>query len=48
MANADITKYSSIKLDYLFCIIGIITAPHHLKKILPERQKNAFIQQETF
>ncbi len=23
MANADITKYSSIKLDYLFCIIGI-------------------------
>ena len=24
MANADITKYSSIKLDYLFCIIVII------------------------
>jgi hypothetical protein len=24
MDNADITKYSSIKLDYLFCIIGII------------------------
>jgi len=23
MYNADITKYSSIKLDYLFCIIGI-------------------------
>jgi len=23
MANADITKYSLIKLDYLFCIIGI-------------------------
>ena len=47
MANADITKYSSIKLDYLFCIIGIITAPHHLKKIPPERQKNAVIQEET-
>jgi len=24
MDNADITKYSSIKLDYLFCIIAII------------------------
>ncbi len=23
MANADIAKYSSIKLHYLFCIIGI-------------------------
>jgi hypothetical protein len=23
MYNADITKYSSIKLDYLFCIIVI-------------------------
>jgi hypothetical protein len=23
MVNADITNYSSIKLDYLFCIIGI-------------------------
>jgi hypothetical protein len=23
MANADITKYGSIKLDYLFCIIVV-------------------------
>ena len=25
MANADITKYSTIKLDCLFCIIVIIS-----------------------
>ena len=32
MVNADITKYSSIKLDYLFCIIGITLVNADRKK----------------
>ncbi len=34
MANADITKYSSIKLDYLFCIIGISSIMTELNRYL--------------
>ncbi len=33
MVNADITKYSSIKLDYLFCISGITLVNAHRKKV---------------
>ena len=34
MYNADITKYSSIKLDYLFCIIGISSIVTELNRYL--------------
>jgi hypothetical protein len=37
MYNADITKYSSIKLDYLFCIIGIIRLFIRLMKDIQEQ-----------
>ena len=33
MDNADITKYSSIKLDYLFCTIGITLVNADRKKV---------------
>ena len=33
MDNADCTKYSSIKLDYLFCTIGITLVNADRKKV---------------
>ena len=32
MVNADITKFSAMKLDYLFCIIGIRITPFKKKE----------------